>query len=755
LHRHPIGRLIDLAPDGRRFTVHELHHRHWTVDDPSPAILLALLREPSPRRTPPLSSSVRIRSFFTRSLNRRAASGAPPDALPPVAPEGTPAREPNATDLALARLATRILATRAPGAESDGPAGELALLARELAGAWASRADAGDALPGMDRLRQVFALRADEADLLLLAALVEVDPRAARMVALVNDHMSRPRPTLAIVRDLDGELDKVLERLHAGGPLLRHALLRLEGDGPLVSRSVVVDDAVWPLALGLDREPPFALHALTADALSTLAVPEDARDEYERVRRAGEGCDEAPKLVLIAGESGVGRRSIALAIAAGWRRTALVVDGAQISGPQTLAALSREALWAEAAVIVTAAERMPIEHWRTLVERLHGPLLATTASTHFASLALGSSRPVVELHAPPRDTAQRLRLWRAHAPATWPDESLRHLAERFDFGADEMRTAVALSASRAAQRASPVDADRIPTPDMVATCEALRETRFAGTAERIACLYEPDDIVLRPETRRELDLAIAWARHAARLFGSGGAGAALRAGEGLTCLFSGPPGGGKTMAAQIVARQIDYALYRIDLSQVVDKYIGESEKKLASLFDEAERARVALFFDEADALFGKRTEVRDSHDRYANITVDYLLQRIEGFSGLAILASNFPANIDDAFLRRIRVRASFPAPDAADRCAIWNKLLPAADRRAPDIDVPRLAHAFELVGGEIRNAIYTAHLLAAEEGVPVAMRHCVAGLWRELNKTGRIANAALLGPWKSVLAAAR
>ena len=144
--------------------------------------------------------------------------------------------------------------------------------------------------------------------------------------------------------------------------------------------------------------------------------------------------------------------------------------------------------------------------------------------------------------------------------------------------------------------------------------------------------------MLRADTRRELDLAIAWAQHAASLFGRDGPAAALRAGDGLACLFSGPPGGGKTMAAQIMARQIDYALFRVDLSQVVDKFIGESEKKLAALFDEAERARVALFFDEADALFGKRTEVRDSHDRYANITVDYLLQRIEAFSGLAILA---------------------------------------------------------------------------------------------------------------------
>ena len=224
-------------------------------------------------------------------------------------------------------------------------------------------------------------------------------------------------------------------------------------------------------------------------------------------------------------------------------------------------------------------------------------------------------------------------------------------------------------------------------------------------------------------------------------------------GGGLTCLFSGPPGVGKTMAAQIIAREVDYALYRIDLSKVVDKYIGESEKRLAALFDEAERARVALFFDEADALFGKRTEVRDSHDRYANITVDFLLQRIESFDGFAILATNFASNVDEAFLRRVRVRAEFPPPDAEDRARIWRKLLPGPDARDADIDIGILARPFELVGGEIRNAIYTAHLLAAEEDRTIAMRHCVRGLWREVCKVGRIADPDSFGIWRHVIAA--
>jgi SpoVK/Ycf46/Vps4 family AAA+-type ATPase len=205
------------------------------------------------------------------------------------------------------------------------------------------------------------------------------------------------------------------------------------------------------------------------------------------------------------------------------------------------------------------------------------------------------------------------------------------------------------------------------------------------------------------------------------------------------------------MAAQIVAREIDYALYRIDLSQVFDKFIGESEKKLAALFDEAERSRVALFFDEADSCFGKRTELRDSHDRYANMGTNFLLQRLESFSGLAILATNFASNIDDAFVRRLRVKAEFTAPGPGERRKIWTLLLPPEKDRAEDIDLSVLADAFEIVGGEIRNSIYTAHLLAAAEDAPLAMRHCVRGLWRELGKIGRLPDRSRLGVWRNLI----
>jgi len=750
-------RLIEIDPDGQHATVHTLQHASWRVDDPSPSRLVALLRDrwpDAPSEPRGLLRRVRRALLPARppaALGATPALALPVAAAPTVAQGDAPPRAPRAAQhdaitLELARLAARLLAARAPLQADCAPQAELVVLAQELAAA-AADAAGGDGLPGVARAAQCFGLRDDECELLLLAALVEADPRAARLVALLNDHLSRPRPTVGLVQDLGGELGEVLARLITPGPLLRLQLVALDGDGPLVTRSVKAADAVWPLLLGLHRDAPFERVALAPERLANLALPAPLHAACARAAAVAAQRPASRLLVLVVGDAGVGRQAMAEAIAAHWRDTAIVVPGASIVDPATIGALSREALWAHAAVIVTQAESMPAELWRRLTEALDAPLLATAEGAALPSLALQAARPLIEVSAPRRDAAQRLALWQAKAPAAWAPQALHELAQRYDFGEQQIASALTLAASRAEVNGQPA----IAAADAHAACETLRETRFAGTAERMACPFESGDIVLRAETRRELDLAIAWARHASRVFGPAGDGAALRVGGGLACLFSGPPGGGKTMAAQIMARQIDYALFRVDLSRVVDKFIGESEKKLAALFDEAERARVALFFDEADALFGKRTEVHDSHDHYANITVDYLLQRIDTFSGLAILATNFASNIDDAFLRRMRVRANFAAPDAADRRRIWDKLLPAIGSRAHDIDIARLAEPFELVGGEIRNAIYTAHLLAAEDGGTLAMRHCVIGLWRELGKTGRITNLSQLGPWRSVV----
>jgi SpoVK/Ycf46/Vps4 family AAA+-type ATPase len=285
------------------------------------------------------------------------------------------------------------------------------------------------------------------------------------------------------------------------------------------------------------------------------------------------------------------------------------------------------------------------------------------------------------------------------------------------------------------------------TADVAQACRRLSVLEVGPLAERLSSPYTRDDLVVSPELRRELDLVTAWSRHGLRAFDGAGPGRNLRVGPGLACLFHGPPGTGKTMAAQALARDAGFEIYRIDLSQVVNKYIGETEKNLSRVFDAAEDANCLLFFDEADSLFGRRSEIKDAHDRYANIETGYLLQRLESYRGLVILATNLRKNLDEAFLRRLQVVAEFPIPSPAERSRIWSRLLPSRAERAADVDVELLSERFAVAGGSIKNAIFTATLLAAEAGSPLGMRHLMLGLSRELKKSGRVADASAFAGW--------
>ncbi|MCB0099284.1 MAG: ATP-binding protein, partial [Caldilineaceae bacterium] len=210
--------------------------------------------------------------------------------------------------------------------------------------------------------------------------------------------------------------------------------------------------------------------------------------------------------------------------------------------------------------------------------------------------------------------------------------------------------------------------------------------------------------------------------------------------RGIAALFSGPSGTGKTMAAAIVARELGLDLYRVDLSQIVSKYIGETEKNLSRVFDGAQRGGWILFFDEADALFGRRSATKDAHDRYANIEVSYLLQRMESFDGMTILATNLRANLDEAFTRRFDTILDFPFPEEAERLRIWQTLLPTKVPHAADLDLERLARTFKIAGGNIRNIIVDATYRAAADGRVITMPHLLQSTRRELQKMGWLIN---------------
>jgi len=261
--------------------------------------------------------------------------------------------------------------------------------------------------------------------------------------------------------------------------------------------------------------------------------------------------------------------------------------------------------------------------------------------------------------------------------------------------------------------------------------------RLGALAKKIKPLYHWPQLVL-PEKKKELVRDVV--RHVQqrrRVMEEWNFNSLMSRGKGLTVLFSGPPGTGKTMAAEVIANALQMDLYRIDLAGVVSKYIGETEKNLSRIFREAEYSDAILFFDEADALFGKRSEVKDAHDRYANIEINYLLQQIESFEGVVVLATNMRQHLDEAFLRRIQVVVEFPMPAYEDRVSIWRQSFPQKAPLDPDVDFNFLARQFELAGGHITNIILWAALLASEEGTDICMRHCIRATRRELEKIGR------------------
>ena len=297
----------------------------------------------------------------------------------------------------------------------------------------------------------------------------------------------------------------------------------------------------------------------------------------------------------------------------------------------------------------------------------------------------------------------------------------------------QIRDAVASAKDRAVQRG-----DTLENQDLFVAARAHSNPSLGSLARKIVPRYQWQDIILPADQLLLMHEIIATVRGRPMVLDEWGVGQKLTSSAGVTILFAGPPGTGKTMAAEVIAAELGLDLYKIDLSTVVSKYIGETEKNLEQIFHEAQSSNAILFFDEADAIFGKRSEVKDAHDRYANIEVSYLLQRMEAYDGVTILATNLRANLDEAFTRRLQFAVDFPFPEEVDRLRIWQALFPAEVPCEPDLDFSLLARRFKLAGGNIRNIIVSAAYLASADGGQVTMAHLMHGARREMQKMGRL-----------------
>ena len=633
----------------------------------------------------------------------------------------------------------------APVVSATGDA-EASALARALASDHAPHGGAEEpVLAGLVRACMVFRLSAFERDTLLLAIAPEVDARYAALFARLQGDPARRRPTIGLVARvlaplLAHDVTAAVATLGANAHLHHTGLIEISGDGPRSERACIVPASFWPRLLDLAAPVPFEIHGHTPDALSRLVLRIETREAVKGVLAWAARRRPHELAILVDGASGSGRETLAIALASELGFGALVVEPNQIEHGDQIRAIVREAAWNGAAVVVRHGASS--DALARLGREVSTPLLAVADANAWRDLGLAGPRATIGIEIAPLQQEERAQLWNQilrEYPGTVDGGGL---AGSYRFGPGKVRGVVAAANIRRETRG---DSD-IVLDDIRAACRVGLVT--AGSlAMRVECPYEEADIVLTSAARRELSLILAWSRHGAATFAAGGSGARLKGTGGLVCLFAGPPGTGKTMAAQILARSLQLHMLRVDLSQVVNKYIGETEKNLERVFQEAEATGSLLFFDEADALFGKRTDVHNAHDRYANIETAFLLQRLEIHPGIVILATNLQHNVDAAFLRRIQVIAEFPIPGATEREAIWERHL-SRDHLAGDIDLGVLANMFPLAGGDIRNAVVTGLLLAANERKPVAMRHLVIGVWRELHKTGRLMSPDDFGKWR-------
>ncbi|MBX6323218.1 MAG: ATP-binding protein, partial [Rhodospirillaceae bacterium] len=349
---------------------------------------------------------------------------------------------------------------------------------------------------------------------------------------------------------------------------------------------------------------------------------------------------------------------------------------------------------------------------------------------------------------PPLPHAARLRCWRLHLGPRARDlePAIGEVARRFRY---EPRTIAAICAG--------LPAGPLTAETLAAAARAQVPLDTGDLAQAVTPRFRDEELVLPPAQRRQVEEIHNAMRRLAEVHYGWGTARAWSEG-GISVLFAGPSGTGKTMAAEVLAARLAMPMYRIDLSQVVNKYIGETEKNLKRLFDMADVADAILFFDEADALFGRRTEVRDAHDRYANLEVSYLLERMERFKGLAILATNRRKDLDEAFLRRLRYIVEFPPPDVPQRRAIWECVIPP-EVDAGDLDLDFLARQFQLTGGSIRSVVFNACLQSAagpgDDARRLAMPEVLVAVKRECEKLGRGVSPEQFGPWLAAVEALR
>jgi SpoVK/Ycf46/Vps4 family AAA+-type ATPase len=637
------------------------------------------------------------------------------------------------------------------------------------------------ALPHLARL---FGLAPFEEQVILVCLAPELNLKYEKLYAYLQDDMTRKRPSVDLVMRLLCPTPQ--ERLQGRAffspqaPLFRSQILQYvdSAESHLPARFLKLDNTAVNFLLGIggvDKELAACIRFVASrHDLQSLRWPESLKSQLlnmaiNHLRKA----QLSPRKLIyhFYGPYGAGKKSLAAGLCREIGAPLLVADLREVllraqSFEEALRAIFRQGILQPAAIYLENVEPLLGDDDKALSYRQSMArcldefswLAFIATEKMWAPAGLFKNHFYVSIELPAPDMITRKQLWTELAAGNdliaaevdWDD-----LAAKFRLTPGQMQDALIaarnLAQLRASSKALAGENTKIGMDDLYRGCRAQSNQKLAALARKLTPHYSWPDIILPPNALAQLRELCAQVKHRQTVYGSWGFGHKLSQGKGLTALFHGPSGAGKTMAAEIIANELHLEAYKIDLSTVVSKYIGETEKNLSKIFQEAETSNAILFFDEADALFGKRSEVKDAHDRYANIEINYLLQRMEEFEGLAILATNLRKNIDEAFFRRMHFAVEFPFPDEAQRYQIWQQHFPPPAPLADDIDFNYLANRFNVTGGHIKNIVINAAFLAAENSGMIHMAHLIRATKREYEKMGRLCTDAEFAPYQSLL----
>jgi AAA+ superfamily predicted ATPase len=636
-------------------------------------------------------------------------------------------------------------------------------------------------------LQQIFGLSAFDLEVVAIALAPELDRRYEGLYAYLQDDVRCKRPTVDLALNLlcASPVEKLVRRTQfaTDAPLIWHELLHLSGEGEptLLARELYLDDQVLDLLLGqpgLDgRLAPYCQLLKPTVSLKALPLPTGVKEGLAR-RTLHSWQDLQPLRLYFQGPDRAGKQQAAEALAGEAAVPLLVANLARIVETKadfelTLKRIYREAWFQNAWLYLDNLDALSTDgsgiFYQSLLTALaeHPGITLLAGEQAWAPTATGPLG-MVTIHFPIPDFDQRQSCWQNTLAAAGIDlkgAELDALCARFSLTPNQIADAVATACNRVqwevacgaeSERAGIESSSKRTsfTPqvkDLFAAARAQSGQDLAALASKIEPKYSWEDIVLPPSQSALLRELCNEAKYQHLVWEEWGFARKFSLGKGLNVLFSGPPGTGKTMAAEVIAHELQLDLYKIDLSQMVSKYIGETEKNLNRIFTAATNSNAILFFDEADALFGKRSEVRDAHDRYANIETSYLLQKMEEYEGVAILTTNLRSNMDEAFVRRLRFIIEFVLPGVQERRCIWEQIWPQHTPRSLDLDLDFLAQQFEIPGANIRNIALRAAFLAADDGGMVSMEHLIGAVRREYQKMGKILMVEELGGYTGLL----